>query len=364
MKVKMRKILVFLIITILTITPVSAFASTNKKDIKVTFNKTNIKVNGVSFNGNRMLYNNKIYLPINSIAQLFNMNVYYYEKTKTTYIGQVPAGEVPKNVIDSWKNIKQPNKTTKEIPISKELTNINVTFNSGSVKIHGKKMSTDNILYNNNTFISLQEVCKILGINYNYYEPTSTIYVGMIPQNEVPYDVYKKWFPYKEEKLQSKPATGEMAGWKKLIGHEYESIADIYYKFDGNILRVQVKDIRKVDLNKIIEWTNDDGIRVRNRIGDIYSLFYDFTPYTAEWFNKKFGKLYEDWLLVNSIKAENIVWDYLEETGQIQKQNNITLTPDAEYEIIEPEEKKISAEEVIRNIENYTKTQLEYKVKN
>lgn len=364
MKVKMREILIFLVIAIFVITPVSAFASTNKKDIKVTFNKTNVKVNGVSFNGNRMLYNNKIYLPINSIAKLFNMNVYYYGKTKTTYIGQVPAGEVPKNVIDSWKNIKQTDKTTKEILISKDLANINAIFNSGSIKIHGKKMNTDNILYNNNTFISLQEVCEILGTNCNYYEPTSTTYVGMIPQNEVPYDVYKKWFPYKKEKLQSKPATGEMAGWKKLIGHEYESIADIYYKLDGSILNVDLKDIRKADLNKIVEWTNDDGIKIRNRLGDIYSLFKYSNQYTTKWFKNKFGKLYEDWILVSTIKAENIVSDYLQETGQIPKQDNITLTPDAEYETIEPEEEKISVEEIIRNIENHTKTQSEYKVKN
>lgn len=357
MKLKMKKILVFLIITILTITPISVFANTNKKDIKVTFNRTNVKVNGVSFNGNRMMYNNKVYLPINSVAKIFNMNVYHYGKTKTIYIGQVPAGEVPKNVVDSWKNIKQPNKNEKEILISKELTNINATFNSVNVKVHGEKINTGNILYNNNIFISLQDVCKILETNYNYYEPTSTIYVGMIPQNEVPYDVYKKWFPYKEKKLQSKPATGKMAGWNKLIGHEYESIADIYYKVDGNILNVELKDIRKVDLNKIVEWTNDDGIKIRNRLGDIYSLFKYSNQYTTKWFRNKFGKLYEDWILVSTIKAENIVSDYLQETGQIPKHDNITLTPDAEYEIIEPDEKKISAEEIMKNMENYMKTQ-------
>ncbi|WP_315117777.1 stalk domain-containing protein [uncultured Clostridium sp.] len=355
MKVKMRKMLMFLIITVFTITPVFVFASTNKKTIKVTFNKANIKVDGSSFNGNRMVYNNKIYLPIESIAKLFNMNVYHYEKTKTTYIGQVPTGEVPKDVVDSWKKIKQPDKNKKETLISNKVTNINAVFNSIGVKIHGEKMKTDNILYNNIIFVSLEEVCKILETNCNYYKPTSTTYVGMIPQNEVPYDVYKKWFPNTAKDLKSKPATGEMAGWQKLIGHEYESIADIYYKLDGDILQVELKDIRKVDLNRIVEWTNDDGIKIRNRVGDIYALFCDFSPYTTDWFRNKFGKLYEDWMLVSAIKAENIVSDYLEETGQLEKQNNITLTPDAEYKTIEPEKKSPSAEEIIRNIENSMK---------
>ncbi|GAA0717218.1 hypothetical protein GCM10008905_02630 [Clostridium malenominatum] len=355
MKVKMRKILVLLIITIFTITPTSVFASTNKKNIKVVFNKANIKVDGVSFNGNRMVYNNKIYLPVESIAKLFNMNIYHYKEKKTIYIGQVPAGEVPKNVVDSWKNVKQPDKNKKETLISKELTTINGVFNSVNVKIHGEKINTENILYNNNIFISLQEVCEILETSYNYYKPTSTTYVGMIPQNEVPYDVYKEWFSDKTEELYSEPATGEMVGWQKLIGHEYESIAEIYYKFDESFLEVRVNDIRKIDLNRIVEWTNDDGIKIRNTVGDIYRMLSKFGPYTTERFRSKFGKVYEDWILVNSISAENIVADYLEETGQIKEENNITLTPDAEFKVIEPEKKSPSAEEIIRNIENSMK---------
>ena len=356
MKVKIRKILVFLLITIITITPVSVFASTNQKTIKVIFNKANIKVDGVSFNGNRMVYSNKIYLPIESIAKLFNVDIYNYKEKKTIYIGQVPAGEVPKKVIDSWKNVKQPDKNKKETLISKELITINGVFNSVNIKINGKKMNVENILYNNSIFVSLQEVCKILEVSYNYYKPTSTTYIGMVPQNEVPYDVYKEWFSHETKKLYSKPATGEMAGWQKLIGHEYESIADIYYKLDGSILNVELKDIRKVDLNRIVEWTNDDGIKIRNRVGDIYSLFCDFSPYTTEWFSAKFGKLYEDWMLVSSIKAENIVSDYLEETGQLEEQNNIMLTPDAEYKVIEPEKNSPSAEEIMKNMDNYMKT--------
>lgn len=356
MKVKMRKILVFLLITIITISPTSVFAITSKKNIKVIFNKANIKVDGVSFNGNRMVYNNKIYLPVESIAKLFDINIYNYKEKKTIYIGQVPAGEVPKKVIDSWKNVKQTDKNKKETLISNKVTNIDAVFNSVGVKIHGEKMKTDNILYNNIIFVSLEEVCKILETNCNYYEATSTTYVGMIPQNEVPYNVYKKWFPNTAKELKSKPATGEMVGWQKLIGHEYERVADIYYKLDGDILYVELNDIRKVDLNRVIEWTNDDGIKIRSTLGDIYSLFCDLSPYSTEWLNNKFGKLYQDWILVSTIEAEKIVSDYLQETGQMPKQNNVLLTPDAEFKVIEPEENTPSAEEIIRNIENYMKT--------
>ncbi|WP_051542101.1 hypothetical protein [Clostridium lundense] len=350
MKVKMNKMLITIMIAIFIITPVSVFASTNKKRIEVMFNKTNIKINGVNFNGNRMVYNGTIYLPIKNIARLFNLSIYTYEPTKTIYIGQVPAGEIP-------RNIKQANKNTKDVLISKELSSIDVVLNSINVKVHGEKIKSDTILYNNEVFVSLQEVCKILGIDFNYYKPTSTIYVGMIPQNEIPYDVYKKWSYNEKKTLDSKPALGEMQGWYKLTGHEYENIADIYYKLDGSVLSVIVKDIRKVDLNKIVEWTNDDGTKMYNRLGDIYTLFSSFSQYSCEWFSEKFGAIYGEWLMVSSIQADNIVLDYLQQTGQMQKQNNVTLTPDAEYEVIESENEEISTEEMIRNIEKYMESQ-------
>lgn len=340
MKMGFNKILTSIIIAVFILTPISAFAEINNKTIDVVFNKINIKIDGVSFNGNKMVYNNTVYLPIKSIASIFNLPVYNYEPTNTTYIGQVPAGEVPLDIIESWENIIHPYKLTEEILISKGLVNIDGAFNSVNVKVHGEKMNIDNILYNKEVFISLQEVCKILAINYNYYGQTSTVYIGIVPQNEVPNDVYKKWFPDKKNTLSSEPASGQMVGWQKLKGHMDESIVTIYYKLTDGVLSVKVEDIRKVDLNKIVEWTDDYGIKRYNTVGYLYKWFDTFTFYTSEWFYYKFGSLYDDWVTANLMDATYLVTDYLQQTGQIEKPTYRTLIPDVTDSLIQIEKER------------------------
>lgn len=123
-------------------------------------------------------------------------------------------------------------------------------------------------------------------------------------------------------RLYSEPATGDMVGWQKLRGHGYESVAEIYFKLDGSIQSVQVKDIRKVDLNKVVGWIDDNGIKRYNTVGEIYQLFKYSDTYTTDWFSNKFGSLYGEWLAVSAIDANNIVSNYLEMTGQISKKSN------------------------------------------
>lgn len=56
----------------------------------MSFDEINIKVNGVSFESDNMVYNDAIYLPIANLSRLLNLSVHYYEPTKTVYIGQIP----------------------------------------------------------------------------------------------------------------------------------------------------------------------------------------------------------------------------------------------------------------------------------
>ncbi|MFT8349039.1 hypothetical protein [Clostridium saccharoperbutylacetonicum] len=151
----------------------------------------------------------------------------------------------------------------------------------------------------------------------------------------------------------SEPATGDMAGWQKLRGHKYENVAEIYFKLENGIQSVQVKDIRNVDENKVVEWVDDNGIKRHNTIGEIYQLFKYSNTYTSDWFSNKFGNLYGDWLLIGSLDADNVVADYLQKTGQIQNKYYVTLTPTTVIKTEERKEKNISTEEIINNIEKY-----------
>lgn len=136
-----------------------------------------------------------------------------------------------------------------------------------------------------------------------------------------------------KSKMSSVPATGSMAGWRLLKGHEYEKSLRIYYQYKNGILSTKTEDIRKVDLNKKVTWTDDYGRKHTNTVREIYSLFTLSNEYTSEWLHKKFGKLYEDWLLSSLVDAARIVEQYLQETGQMPSYApNVTLTPDAVFE--------------------------------
>ena len=186
------------------------------------------------------------------------------------------------------------------------------------------------------------------GYSLNSNGVSTTSYTGSSTTSAVP--------DTQSQTIYSEPATGDMDGWQKLRGHEYEGIAEIYYKLNGSIQNVQVKDIRTFDLNKVVEWIDDNGTKRSNTLREIYYLFTYSNTYTTDWFSNKFGSIYGDWLLVSSIKADDIVSAYLERTGQIQKQSHVTLTPDAVVETKDNDNEDISNENAIKNIEKRIET--------
>ncbi len=300
---KIKRMLVLILITIF-IMPTSAFANTRNNNIRVSFNEININVNGVNFESDNMVYDNNIYLPISNLSKLLNLSVHYYEPTNTIYIGQMPAGSVG----ESCKLYEEP----KDL-IPKGVNDIDVKFNNVNIELHGEIINSSNISYRNTTVVSLKSVCKILGMSIGYYSPTSTVYiVNPVDQNQVTYDNYKSEFLDKQKKLYVEPGTGDMQGWQKIKGHEYEDIVEIHYKLNGNMKTVEVKDIRNIDLNKVVEWVDDNGIKRYNSVGYIYQMFNHFSSYSTEWCYNKFGNLYMDWLKVHSVDGERIVSKYLE----------------------------------------------------
>lgn len=124
-----------------------------------------------------------------------------------------------------------------------------------------------------------------------------------------------------------------MAGWKVLKGHKYEKSLRIYFQYKNGNLATKTEDIRKVNLNQKVTWTDDYGLKRTNTIREIYHLFSYTNEFTAEWLLKKFGKLYEDWLASTLVDTAGIVEEYLIETGQMKPYgSNVTLTPEAEFE--------------------------------
>ncbi|NFG24772.1 hypothetical protein FDF11_01195 [Clostridium botulinum] len=304
---KIKRMLMLILITIF-IMPTSAFANTRNNNIRVSFNEININVNGVNFESDNMVYNDTIYLPICNLSKLLNLSVHYYEPTNTIYIGQMPAGSVG----ESCKLYEEP----KDV-IPKGVNDIDVAFNNVNIQVHGESINSRNISYKNTTFVSLKSACEILNMGIGYYAPTLTAYVVKpVNENQAPYDNYKNEFSDKQKKLYVESGTGDMQGWQKIRGHEYEDIVEIHYKLNGNMKTVQVKDIRNIDLNKVVEWVDDNGIKRYNSVGYIYKMFNHFSSYSTEWCYNKFGNLYMDWLKVNSVDGERIVSKYLETQSQ------------------------------------------------
>ncbi|WP_145320485.1 copper amine oxidase N-terminal domain-containing protein [Paenibacillus xylanexedens] len=133
-------------------------------------------------------------------------------------------------------------------------------------------------------------------------------------------------------KLYAVPATGEMTGWSILKGHPYVKSIRVYFKVNGSIVQIYTKDIRKVDLNKKVTWTDLEGKKHTNTVKQLYTVFGELSnEYTSDILYKMFGKTYSDWIGSTSLNADRYVDQYLEQQGLIEPYgSNITLTPDTE----------------------------------
>lgn len=133
-------------------------------------------------------------------------------------------------------------------------------------------------------------------------------------------------------KLYAVPATGDMKGWSILKGHPYEKSIRVYFKINGSNVQIYTKDIRKVDLNKKVTWTDLEGEKHTNTVKQLYTVFGELSnEYTSDILYKMFGKTYSDWIGSTSLNADRYVDQYLEQQGLIEPYgSNITLTPDTE----------------------------------
>ena len=235
------------------------------------------------------------YLPLESVMKALGGTVDYVSSSKTY---NVQVGEV-------------------RLAISK---------GNKSANVNGKAVAMDGapIDENGKTLISADILRKALGAGLKWdaanKRMTVSIGAGQLTVNAGD----------KPKSMSEAAATGSMSGWKILKGHPYEKSVAIYFTYKNGILKTHVVDIRPVNLNKKVTWTDDSGKKRVNTVKEIYTLFSKLSgQYTSDWFSKKFGSLYADWLLSSAVPAEQYVEQYLIESGQMEAPgSNVTLTPD------------------------------------
>lgn len=145
--------------------------------------------------------------------------------------------------------------------------------------------------------------------------------------------------------LYTVDGTGQYRGYKMLKGYPNENKFQVYYSGDINSYSISFLDLRGINLNEVVTWTYN-GVTHRNTKGELYNLFSDGTwiksqlgvsggTLSEEWFQKVFGNTYKEWVegMTYFCDAESLVEEYFEKTGQSRIINNVTLTPDFQYEI-------------------------------
>ncbi|MBE1442150.1 stalk domain-containing protein [Paenibacillus sp. OAS669] len=338
---------------ILLISSQSAVYAQQSQQIDVGFNQITVKVNGETVNSNNILYQGTTYIPIRDVAAMLGIAANYYDKTKTAYIGQIGAGEFsPGNSdIASW-DVMKPATPSHDPIMPKKNDKIAVDLNTVKVKVHGKEIAQNNILYNGTTYVAMRAVAESLDMPVAFDEVTSTAYIGQRKEgdsSELPAEtnVTEPEPPAETNApepqpvdtatgsgLYAVPAEGDMAGWEILKGHEYEDIARIYFKNNsrGTIIsiQVQIEDARDFDPDQIIQWTDSNGKKLQGKLSNVHKLFAEFNnSLTSDYFEKTFGDVYISWMEVRGVPADMLVEKYLKESGKIEKpKSNITLTPD------------------------------------
>lgn len=219
---------------------------------------------------------------------------------------------------------------TKNYSIQVGATTIAIARGTAKAKIAGKAfiMKGAPIVDKGQTLFTADILVKALGANLqwdaaNYRVILSLGAAKLIVNVEKPK-------PANTTGMYEVAATGDMAGWKILKGHPYEKIIRIYFNYDAPNLSVEFEDIRKVNLNQKVSWTDDYGRKRVNTVGEIYRIYFSLSNgYTSDWLSAKFGDLYTDWLYSSTIDATGLVEQYLTATGQMEApQYYTTLTPD------------------------------------
>ncbi len=330
----LKKWLVGMSAALLLLPQGSIFAAPSK-NVQVSFNKVNIVVNGQAATSNNILYEGSTYVPIRNIAEMMeNLPVTFYPKENIVNIGAVPAGKQEPGVPSA-----QSDNSKDDVLEKKRDTAIDADFDAITIMVNLQKVEASNLLYNGRTYVPLRAVSNILGLKVAYDEATATAYIGAIPEGVTIKTSDSSKSPASAASGMSHvPGQGEMAGWMMLKGHPYENEAEVYYKVDGSRTTTSVKDIRKINLDEVITWVDADGRTIKNTRKDLHRLFGSFSnKYTTDWFISKFGDVYMDYFKVTSLPVDQLVDQYLKETGQVKPpESKVSLKPDTVVTAVTP----------------------------
>lgn len=187
-----RRLRGFLLAAVLLLLPLPLQASATQS-IYVGFNQITVKVDNKLVQSDNLFYDGTTYIPIRNVAEMLGWEVVYYYELTTAYIGMLPAGAVPDEVLERPEN--QPSEPAQSGALTKGFAQIPVVFDSIAIQMHAMPVEASNILYNGTTYVPIRAVAELLDIDVNFYGPTSTAYIGKVNQGEVPFETYKEWYP-------------------------------------------------------------------------------------------------------------------------------------------------------------------------
>lgn len=221
--------------------------------------------------------------------------------------------------------------STKTFAIKVGPNAIALTKGSAKAKVNGKAVTLKGTVFEEKgvTYFSADLLANVFGAKLNWDKSYQQLTVSLGAGKLV---VKAKPAPSKSSGgMYAVAATGDMAGWSILKGHPYEGSFVIYFKYSKNSLEVSMKDIRHLDLNKKVTWTDRQGHKLTMTLKQLFEYFDAVSnSYTSDWLYATFGDYYLEWLAPAAVDAERLVTKYLENTGRIESPNsNVTLTPDA-----------------------------------
>lgn len=241
-----------------------------------------------------------------------------------------------------------------------------LTVGKNKAYVNGSEVNLDvpAKIINGTTMVPVRFVAESTGWNVAWNGPTRSViitsqdYVNTTPAPAAPNSA---------DRLYTVNGTGTYAGYLELKGFPDEDKYRIYLKGDANSYTVSIEDVRGINLNEMITWQYA-GQTYRTQRRDLHRYFSDTTwfnlgvyDYTHEWLEDTFGNVYLQWfegLAFTTNEGPSLVEEYFRQTMP-DPQSNITLTPDAEFVVIDTPREEPTIEEVIEQINRNTQKAFE-----
>lgn len=133
-------------------------------------------------------------------------------------------------------------------------------------------------LINGKVFVPVRYIAESFDIAVAWDAKTQTVYIG-------PYDI---------------PATGEYAGYRKLVNHGYDDEWDVYFKLQdaNNPSELICVPLIKEDMDEYITITDSTGITMTRKRSEWYKLFNELSNITDDRsiLIEIYGEFYLDWV--------------------------------------------------------------------